>query len=67
MHVQVTIAGDVNGDRVVDVFDLSMVGQSYGLFSWMAGYNPSADITEDGLVDARDLAIVTVHYGETDP
>jgi parallel beta-helix repeat protein len=65
--VLVTIAGDVNGDGTVDVFDLSIVGQSYGYFSWQPEYNIMADINEDGVVDLRDLAIVTMNWGATDP
>jgi len=59
--------GDVNGDGLVDILDLSIVGQSYGKRSWMPGYNPNADINEDDFIDLRDLAVVAWHYGETDP
>lgn len=55
--------GDVNGDGVVDIFDLSIVALAYGSFEGDPDYNPEADITGDGLVDARDLAVVTLNYG----
>jgi hypothetical protein len=55
--------GDVNGDGVVDILDLSVVALAYGSFEGDPDYNPEADITRDGLVDARDLAIVTLNYG----
>ena len=61
--VKTGTGGDVNGDGVVDIFDLSIVGLAYGSFEGDPDYNPDADLTRDGLVDARDLAIVTLNYG----
>jgi hypothetical protein len=60
-----TLQGDVNGDGVVDVFDLSIVGSAYGCFEGQPGYNTDADLNEDGLVDGRDLAMVTINWGKT--
>jgi peptide/nickel transport system substrate-binding protein len=56
--------GDVNRDGYIDIFDLSLIGLSYGCFSWMPCYNPDADLNEDGVVDGRDLAILTWHFGD---
>ena len=63
--VKVKIPGDVNGDGVVDIYDLSIVSVAYGTFEGQPGYDPDADINKDGLVDGRDLATVTVNYGNT--
>lgn len=63
--VKVKIPGDVNGDGVVDVYDLSIVSVAYGTFEGQPGYDLDADLNEDGLVDGRDLAIVTMNYGNT--
>jgi len=60
-----TLQGDVNGDGVVDVFDLSIVGSAYGYFEGEHGYNADADLNEDGLFDGRDLAMVTINWGKT--
>lgn len=65
--IKIKMQGDINGDGVVDVFDLSIVGTAYGSFEGMPGYDPEADINQDGLVDARDLAVVTINYGNTCP
>lgn len=59
--------GDVNGDGIVDVWDITSITMSYGCFSWSPCYNPEADINEDGLVDMLDLSLVAIHLGETDP
>lgn len=65
--IKIKMQGDLNGDGVVDVFDLSKVGMAYGTFEGMPGYDVEADINQDGLVDARDLAIVSANYGNTCP
>jgi len=65
VYFKTSLAGDVNDDGSVDVFDLSIVEMAYGTFDGMPGYNPDADINKDGLVDMRDLAIVTLYFGET--
>ena len=59
--------GDVNGDGLVGITDLSLVGIAYGSFSWEPEYNLEADINEDGIIDIADISVVCMHYGETDP
>jgi hypothetical protein len=65
VYYRTSLAGDVNEDGFVDVFDLSIVGMAYGTFEGMPGYDADADINKDGLVDMRDLSIVTLYYGDT--
>jgi len=60
------LLGDVNGDGIVDAFDLTVVAVSYGAFEGQPGFDPDADLTDDGIVDIRDLYIVSRHLGETD-
>jgi len=57
----------VNGDRVVDIFDLVLVASSYGSSHGEPCYNPNADINNDGIIDIFDLVLVANHYGETYP
>ena len=59
--------GDIDGDGLVSVVDLTIVSLAYGNFKGEPGYNPVADINEDDIVDMRDLYIVARHLGETDP
>jgi parallel beta-helix repeat protein len=61
------LEGDVNGDGVVWLMDLSIVGLAYGCFHWMPCYNRTADLNYNGVVDGQEVAIVTYHWGETDP
>jgi len=64
--VVVTIPGDVNGDCIVDIFDLVLVASAYGSTPISPNWNPNTDINGDNIVDIFDLVIVASHYGETD-
>jgi len=65
------LVGDVNGDGVVNIVDVSavskQVGQStaspYGFGS--GKYNPDADMNNDGVINIVDVSIVSNHYSQT--
>lgn len=61
--VLAVILGDVNGDGIVNVLDLTIVSMAYGMFKGEPNYNPEADLNDDGIVDIRDLAIVARNLG----
>jgi subtilisin family serine protease len=63
--VKVKMLGDVNGDGIVDIWDLATAGKAYGSFEGEEDYNSDADINRDGVVDMRDLAIICTNYGNT--
>jgi len=46
-----------------DIFDLSTVAVAYFTFVGDPNYDWDADLTKDGIVDMRDLALVSVNYG----
>ena len=54
--------GDVNGDKTVDINDLTVVLTDYGMTGavWSQG-----DLTGDGSVDINDLTEVLTYYGTT--
>jgi hypothetical protein len=52
------LVGDVDGSGVVDCSDLNIVKASLGKRVGDPGFDPRADLNNDGVVDARDLAIV---------
>lgn len=55
---------DVNGDGIVDVFDLSTVAKYFGEEITMdLGLNP--DVNSDGVVDLQDIVLVGDHIGES--
>ena len=52
---------DVNGDGVVDLFDLVLVGQHFGE---RPPSESRADVNRDGTVDILDLVLIARHFGE---
>lgn len=54
-----SILGDVNGDGSVTCADVSLMKASFGKHTGQAGFNSAADLNNDGVVDIKDLFIVT--------
>ncbi|MDH5532090.1 MAG: zinc dependent phospholipase C family protein [Candidatus Bathyarchaeota archaeon] len=65
--VQITIAGDINGDVVVDLHDLTRIGRAYGATPQSSSWDEPCDINNDNVIDFYDLAIYSKNYGKTDP
>ncbi|MFQ6068518.1 MAG: CARDB domain-containing protein [Candidatus Bathyarchaeia archaeon] len=53
--VFVTIPGDIDGDRDVDIFDVVHMAKAYGTEKGTPRYKPVCDIDDDGDVDIFDL------------
>jgi hypothetical protein len=52
----------VNGDGKVDIFDLVIVAQNFGMAS---GFDTRADLNNDNAVDIFDLVVVAQNFGKT--
>jgi hypothetical protein len=61
------LEGDVNGDGIVNVQDLTIVTLAYGRLEGEPGYDPDADLNLDGIVDMKDVVTVARNLGQTDP
>jgi subtilisin family serine protease len=59
--------GDANGDRQVDVADLTQFAASFGLISGQAGYAPYFDANGDNSVDVVDLNQFGMRFGTVLP
>jgi hypothetical protein len=59
--------GDINGDRQVDIADLTALAGSFGLSSGQAGYVAAFDFNGDGLVDIADLTQFAKRFGTVLP
>ena len=74
-NVSVTLRGDVNSDRKVDILDLASVGLAYGSVTGGANWNANADLNTgpktdgtpegDGKIDVFDLATVGINFGKS--
>lgn len=62
--VMVTIPGDINGDRNVNVLDLFAIGKAYSSIHDNPNWNPNANINCDGTINDLDLAIISENYGK---
>ena len=54
-----SLPGDVNGDGNVNCADVAIVRASLGKRVSQAGFDARADVNLDGIVDIRDLALVS--------
>ncbi len=61
----ITIPGDVDGDRDVDIFDIVAMATIYGVVEPDPSYDPNCDIDGDGDVDIFDIVAAASHYGES--
>ena len=57
--VDPSVPGDANGDGNVDLLDLDILGQEFG----MSGAGLAADFNGDGTVDLLDLDILGTNFG----
>lgn len=61
----VTLPGDVEGDRDVDIFDIVKMAGVYGVSEPDPRYSPTCDIDCDGDVDIFDIVIAAGNYGKS--
>jgi hypothetical protein len=65
--VCVSIVGDLDCDRDVDLYDAVGLLVHYGAKAGQPEFNPNFDIDGDGDIDLYDAVALLVHYGEKDP
>jgi peptide/nickel transport system substrate-binding protein len=65
----VYIEKGIGVDDYITIVDMALMARAYGKFSfepWGVGwglYNPDADINDDGVINTRDIAILTFFMG----
>lgn len=62
--VFLTIPGDIDGDRDIDIFDAVAIARTYGSCTDDLQYDPICDINDDGVIDIFDLVIAVGKYGQ---
>lgn len=62
--VYVTIPGDVDADRDVDIFDIVLMAYSYSSEKGDPLYQPNYDMNSDEKIDIFDIVIAATNYGK---
>ena len=59
------LAGDANGDNVVDSTDFGILIGAFGgdISVENSGYDPGADLNDDGVVDSTDFGLLINNFG----
>jgi hypothetical protein len=65
--ILVTIPGDINGDKKVDIKDLVLVIKAFGSYPGHPKWNPNADVNSDGKVDIKDIVLIIKYFGQYAP
>ncbi|MCW3985479.1 MAG: C25 family cysteine peptidase [Candidatus Bathyarchaeota archaeon] len=60
----ITIVGDVDGDRDVDIYDIVRMAGIYGVSQPDPRYDPNCDIDGDGDIDIYDIVAAAGNYGQ---
>ena len=63
--VFVSIPGDVDGDRDVDIYDVVKITSIYLSEIGDPNYKANSDIDSDGIIDIYDVVRCTSHYGQS--
>jgi ABC-type transport system substrate-binding protein len=62
-YLWITVAGDINGDWIVDIFDIAPIALAFGSIRGGPGYNAIADINRDNIIDIFDIVQVALVFG----
>jgi parallel beta-helix repeat protein len=62
--VLVTIAGDVDGSRRVEMLDMWLIQKHYGARPGQLLYDANCDVDDSGRIEMTDMWITQKHYGE---
>ena len=56
------LIGDVNGDCVVNILDLTLVGERYLIGIGSLLYSPRYDLNGDGVINILDIQTVAAYF-----
>jgi parallel beta-helix repeat protein len=61
--VKVTVPGDVDGDRDIDIYDIVRIASAYGSNRGESRFDPNCDINSNNVINIYDVVIATSRYG----
>jgi len=59
-----TLAGDIDGNRVVNIFDIVRMGGAYGYKRGQPKYDPNSDLDDNDVINIFDLVAAALNYGK---
>lgn len=59
-----TIDGDINNDRVVDIYDAILLSNAFGSTPAAPNWNPKADFNKNAAIDIFDAITLAMNYGK---
>jgi parallel beta-helix repeat protein len=65
--VKVTIPGDVDGNFLVDIYDVTAICICYDSKIGQPLYNPNCDLDGNGIIDIFDVTTACITYGQKYP
>ena len=63
MDNETMIAGDINGDGIIDIADFTVISATYGSSMGDAEFSAAADLNGDNVINIFDLTILGSHFG----
>ena len=63
--VKIKLVGDINGDGIVDIFDLAAAALAFSSSPGDPNWNPDTDLDQNGIIDIFDIVRITMNYGRT--
>ena len=63
MSDETMIAGDINGDGIIDIADFTVISATYGSNMGDAEFSAAADLNGDDVINIFDLTILGSHFG----
>jgi hypothetical protein len=62
---EVILLGDVNGDKIVDIFDAVLLSRASGSRPGSPNWDPRCDLNNDTIVDIFDAVLLAANAGKT--
>ncbi len=62
-NITVQLKGDLNGDELVNILDISLIGIAYNSRPGDSNWNPKVDFDKNNFVNIIDLTQVAIEYG----
>ena len=64
-YVKIKLEGDIDGDDMVTIADISAAAMAFGSYPGHPRWNPIADLDQDNMISIVDVAVVAVNFGKS--